>query len=181
MLVDHFARSCPLLELIASLPKVTRLSTNGEFLEFLAGDNPPLELPTTLEGLKYHIIDDLDFANFDEISCAVCLIRNAPNLKQLEISACTSSRATTKWGYMAAESSFRCTLDRLRVVKIGCIAGFKPELELVQFLLVNSPFLEKIYIDPDYSLRENKVALDMMMVLIGSYRTPTRVDIILDT
>lgn len=177
--VDHFARSCPLLEFLASLPKVTRLSTNGEFLEFLAGDNLPLELPTTLEGLTYLILDGLDFANFDEISCAVCLIRNAPNLKQLEILACTSSRAITKWGYMAAESPFGCTLDRLRVLKIGCIAGFKPELELVQFLLVNSPFLEKIYIEPDYSLRENKVALDMIMELIGCYRTSPRVDIIL--
>ncbi len=99
------------------------------------------------------------------------------------LQASTTSQAIPppKWGYMEAEAPFGCTLDKLRVVKIGRIAGFKPELELVQFILANSPFLEKMYLYPHHSLWKNKVALDTTMELIRCYRASPRVDIILDT
>ncbi|XP_058183593.1 uncharacterized protein LOC131301368 isoform X2 [Rhododendron vialii] len=85
---DHSAKSSTLLEFLSSLPKLTRLSVNGKFLKFLAGDTLPQELPTAAEALMYLKLNSLDFANFDEISCALCLIRNSPNLKELHIKAC---------------------------------------------------------------------------------------------
>ncbi|KAI8539285.1 hypothetical protein RHMOL_Rhmol09G0169900 [Rhododendron molle] len=175
--VDHFAKSPHLLEFLTSLPKVTRLSLNGDFLRLLAGDTLPQQLPTTVvEGLKYLKLNSLDFANFDEVSCALCLIRNAPNLKQLEIQACTTREDTLapKWGYMEAGAPFGCTLDGLRVVKMKLIRGFKPELEFVQFLLANSPFLEKMSIDwslyTGHSQAQRKLILDMATELIRCYR-----------
>ncbi|KAI8539286.1 hypothetical protein RHMOL_Rhmol09G0170000 [Rhododendron molle] len=138
---DHSATSSPLLEFLASLPKLTRLSANGSTykhtnleyfvaifaLKFLAADSllQELELPPTTGGLKHLKLNNLDFADFDQISCAFCLIRNTPNLKELEI---------------------------------------QPELELIQFLLASSPFLEK------------KVALDMAIELLRYYRASPRVD-----
>ncbi|KAF7133499.1 hypothetical protein RHSIM_Rhsim09G0117200 [Rhododendron simsii] len=175
--VDHFARSSHLLEFLTSLPKVTRLSLNGDFLRFLAGDTLPQQLPTTVvEGLKYLELNSLDFANFDEVSCALCLIRSTPNLKQLEIQARTTREDTLapKWGYMEVEAPFGCNLDGLRVVKMKLIRGFKPELELVQFLLANSPFLEKMSIDwslyTEHSQTQQKLILDMAKELIRCYR-----------
>ncbi|KAE9451108.1 hypothetical protein C3L33_17009, partial [Rhododendron williamsianum] len=110
-------------------------------LKFLAGDTLPQELPKAAEGLSFLKLNSLDFANFDEISCALCLIRNTPNLKELQIKACTTTAKPPKWGYMEVEDHFGCTLDGLRVVKMELIKGFKPEQELVQYLLSNSPFL----------------------------------------
>lgn len=63
-------------------------------------------------------------------------------------------------------------------MKTELLAGFKPELELVEFLLANSPFLEKIYSNPENSLGQNKVELDMAIELIRGYRSSTVVDII---
>ncbi|XP_058183582.1 F-box/FBD/LRR-repeat protein At1g13570-like [Rhododendron vialii] len=175
--VDHFAKSSHLLEFLTSLPKVTRLSLNGDFLRFLAGDTLPQQLPTTVvEGLKYLKLNSLDFANFHEVSCALCLIRSTPNLKQLEIQASTTREdiLAPKWGYMEAKGPFGCTLDGLRVVKMKLIRGFKPELELVQFLLANSPFLEKMSIDwspyTGHSQTQQKLILDMATELIRCYR-----------
>lgn len=56
------------------------------------------------------------------------------------------------------------------------LIGFQPELEFIQFLLASSPFLEKMYIDPEYSKAEKKVALDMAIELIRYYRASPRVD-----
>ncbi|KAE9451102.1 hypothetical protein C3L33_17005, partial [Rhododendron williamsianum] len=130
----HFAKSSTLLEFLTSLPKLTRLSVNGNLLKILARDTLPQELPTTVEGLNYLKLNSLDFADFDQISCALCLIRNTPNLKQLEIQASTTRLTNIpprKLGYMEAGAPFGCTLNRLQVVKIELLAGFKPELELV--------------------------------------------------
>ncbi|XP_058183596.1 F-box/FBD/LRR-repeat protein At1g13570-like [Rhododendron vialii] len=177
----HFAKSSTLLEFLTSLPKLTRLSVNGNLLKLLARDTLPQELPTTVEGLNYLKLNSLDFADFDQISCALCLIRNTPNLNQLEIQASTTRLTNIpprKLGYMEAGAPFGCTLNRLQVVKIELLVGFKPELELVEFLLANSPFLEKIYINPENSLGQNKVASDMAIELIRSYRSSPGANII---
>ncbi|KAE9451107.1 hypothetical protein C3L33_17008, partial [Rhododendron williamsianum] len=108
--MDHFKVSAPIWKSYVS--KTT---------QFLAGDTLPQQLTTTVEGLKYLKLNSLDFANFDEVYCALCLIRSAPNLKQLEIQACTTREdiLAPKWGYMEAEAPFGCTLDGLRVVKMN--------------------------------------------------------------
>ncbi|KAG5532610.1 hypothetical protein RHGRI_027041 [Rhododendron griersonianum] len=162
------------------LQKLIFVNCSGvDHFKFLAADSLPQELPPTIGGLKHLKLNNLDFADFDQISCAFCLIRNTPNLKELEIQASTTRLADAppppKWGYMEAEATFGCTLNRLRVVKIELI-GFQPELELIQFLLASSPFLEKMYIDPEYSKAEQKVALDMAIELLRYYRASPRVD-----
>ncbi|KAG5532606.1 hypothetical protein RHGRI_027037 [Rhododendron griersonianum] len=172
---DHSAKSSTLLEFLGSLPKLTRLSVNGKFLKFLAGDTLPQELPTAAEGLSYLKLNSLDFANFDEISCALCLIRNTPNLKELQIKACTTTAKPPKWGYMEVEDHFGCTLDGLRVVKMELIKGFKPEQELVQYLLSNSPFLGKMSIK--YSQTQQRLILDMATELIRCHKASPTVNI----
>ncbi|KAG5532607.1 hypothetical protein RHGRI_027038 [Rhododendron griersonianum] len=186
--MDHFKVSAPNLEILRfednrksetisfeDVPKLADVTISTLYREFLAGDTLPQQLTTTVEGLKHLKLNSLDFANFDEVYCALCLIRSAPNLKQLEIQACTTREdiLAPKWGYMEAEAPFGCTLDGFRVVKMTLIRCFKPELELVQFLLANSPFLEKMSIDwslyTEHSQTQQKLILAMAKELIRCY------------
>ncbi|KAL0432605.1 UNVERIFIED_CONTAM: F-box/FBD/LRR-repeat protein [Sesamum latifolium] len=91
----------------------------------------PEKLPIDLNSLRILRFPDIYFRCISEVSCAVCLIRSAPNLQSLEIK-------------MRTEREF--TLSQLEYMKIDCLIGWEHEMEFVKLLLSAATELRKLEI-----------------------------------
>ncbi|XP_004300749.1 PREDICTED: F-box/FBD/LRR-repeat protein At1g13570-like [Fragaria vesca subsp. vesca] len=86
-----------------------------------------------------------------EVDFIKYLLLRSPALQQLEI------LAQRQYGDVRGEvsswldDSQVCAFNQLRVVKASRISGVKAEVELIRFLLLNSPVLEKMILRPLHS------------------------------
>ncbi len=56
-----------------------------------------------------------------------------------------------------------CVFNQLRVVKASRISGVKAEVELIRFLLLNSPVLEKMILRPLHSSGDCRLLKKLLM------------------
>ncbi|CAN4122774.1 unnamed protein product [Withania somnifera] len=91
----------------------------------------------------------INFNHSDECLAALCLLRSSPNLQELEMLARTEEQSTARTVANVMEENCRnCMFNQLRLVKIAGISGLKQELNFINFLLANSPVLERMTVKP---------------------------------
>ncbi|KAK1355622.1 FBD domain-containing protein [Heracleum sosnowskyi] len=141
------------VNVLSSLQKIEKLSIAKYFIRYLAAGGSPNRLSKLLPCLKTLSIFDIDYTRVSEISCLLCLIRSAPNLCKLHISAEFGAFYQAEFGVKEMnhkdnwEEDFEdCTVDHLQIVTFSHFQGLKAELELVKFLLAHSPLLKTMFI-----------------------------------
>ncbi|XP_074374925.1 F-box/FBD/LRR-repeat protein At1g13570-like [Apium graveolens] len=138
-------------KVLGSLPKIEKFYIAIKFMQFLAAGGSPKTLSKPLPFLKILNISNICFNKLSEVSCLLCLIRSAPNLCKLSISAeHTIEDDLEKY---QIEDSEACTMDNLEIVTLSDFKGLTAELELVKFLLASSPLLKTMFIHFSRALR----------------------------
>ncbi|CAI9777810.1 unnamed protein product [Fraxinus pennsylvanica] len=142
-----FGSTGNLINFFANLPRIQRLKVQNFFLKYLAAGGVPVKLPTPCMVLTYLSIR-IEFNDLEENLAALCLVRSCPNLQELELFARSEGHATMGSVSNNVENYQRLPLNQLRLVKIVGISGIKQELSFINFLLANSPVLERMSVQP---------------------------------
>ncbi|KAL7117192.1 hypothetical protein ACP275_03G057500 [Erythranthe tilingii] len=136
-----------LIKFFACLPHIQRLEVQSFFLKHLACGIIPGKLPTPCLDLSYLSIR-INFNDMEENMAALCLLRSSPNLQELELLARTEEQNTAFGAPSIVENFPSFSFSQLRLVKIIGISGIKQELNFINFLLLNTPVLEKMTVKP---------------------------------
>ncbi|XP_042502990.1 F-box/FBD/LRR-repeat protein At1g13570-like isoform X2 [Macadamia integrifolia] len=136
--------SSRLMNVVACLDGVEKLSVRGNFLKFLALDLVPKSLPNTFYHLK-RLDLEICFNDSPTVSVGLCLIRSSPNLEELKIDAL--SRKNTHPAFWEVHHGPECSLNHLQNVIITSFDGLRTQLEFIEFLLTVTPALEKMIVN----------------------------------
>ncbi|KAJ4701867.1 F-box/FBD/LRR-repeat protein [Melia azedarach] len=165
--------SCKLLRFFVHLPHIRRLEIQSYFLKYLAVGNVPSRLPRPCADLNYLSVR-INFNELEENLAALCLLRSSPNLQELEMLARPEEAGmgvlTNFWEVDHWNSMF----SQLRIVKILGISGIRSELEFINFVLSNSPVLERMTIKP----ASPEGGWDLVKELLRFRRASVRAEII---
>ncbi|WCJ35310.1 F-box/RNI-like superfamily protein [Euphorbia peplus] len=155
--------SSKLLRFFANLPHIRRLEIQSYFLKYLCLGNTPNRLPKPCNDLNYLSIR-INFNDMDENSAALCLLRSTPNVQELEILARPEDHATTAKAVtnLWEGDQWNNLFSQLRIAKIVGINGFKPELDFIEFLLSNSPVLERMTVKPGSDDGERELLKELL-------------------
>ncbi|XP_027332203.1 F-box/FBD/LRR-repeat protein At1g13570-like isoform X2 [Abrus precatorius] len=165
--------SSNLLKFFYHLPHVQRLEVQSYFLKYLAVGVVPINLPRECADLSYLSIR-INFNDSKEISAALCLLRNSPNLQELEILGRPEEQTVLSTdNYCWEDVYLTCSVMQLRYVRIDGISGIQPELDFISFLLIYSPELERMTVKPGSS-----VGSELMKELLRFRRSSGRAEII---
>ncbi|XP_058727086.1 F-box/FBD/LRR-repeat protein At1g13570-like [Vicia villosa] len=170
-------RSSNLLKIFNGLPHIWSLAIHDYFLKYLSVGVVPTKLPTPcieLECLSLCI----NFDDLKEISTAICLLRSSPNLQTLYISATMEEQnvlLTPAFYYWEDIFSKPAMLLRVQHVTINFISGFKSETNLIKFLLLYSPRLEKMIVNPLVKVRQE---VELLRELLQFKRASAKAQVI---
>ncbi|CAN0872813.1 F-box/FBD/LRR-repeat protein At1g13570, partial [Linum grandiflorum] len=140
--------SSKLLSFFANLPHIRRLEVQSYFLKYLAMGNVPARLPNPCVDLNYLSIR-INFNDMDESAAALCLLKSSPNLQEVEMLARPEEQSSVGTGSSCWEDEqWKNLFAQLRFVKMVGISGVRGELDCINFVLSNSPMLEKMTIKP---------------------------------
>ncbi|KAJ3705165.1 hypothetical protein LUZ61_008870 [Rhynchospora tenuis] len=129
-----------LLRTISALSNIEELKIGSEFCEYLASGPIPEKLPVTFHHLKKLLIH-LDGGS-KEVNTALCIFRNAPNLKKL----CLTVPGQNIW---EEERITRISfLQQLEVVEVCAFEDAVSMLAFAKFILGTAQ-LQKLVIDKD--------------------------------
>ncbi|KAK1355605.1 FBD domain-containing protein [Heracleum sosnowskyi] len=146
-----------LVEVLGSLHTIEKFSVGILFIKYLAKGDCPNRLAKSMPYLKSLNIFHMDFTLLSEISCLRSLIRSAPNLCKLHISAVYWNKYSDE-GYLEdfwAEYSEDFEINQLEIVRFSHFKGLRAELELVRFILARSPLLKTMFIHYSEGLDNN--------------------------
>ncbi|XP_013465838.2 F-box/FBD/LRR-repeat protein At1g13570 [Medicago truncatula] len=146
--------SSNLLRFFVHLPHIQSLEIHHYFLEYLAAGVVPIKLPTPCINLR-HLSLCIDFDDLKKILAALCLLKSSPNLRKLEIIApeeLTGLLTSTSYCWENIFSEPTMPIE-VRHVRMHGISGFKSELDFIRFLLLYSPVLEKMIVEPDLNAK----------------------------
>ncbi|GMP58367.1 hypothetical protein CsSME_00022060 [Camellia sinensis var. sinensis] len=79
------AETSKLVTLFGSLPVIEFLLLEYHTIGYMSAGGVPKRLPTTLNNLKTLKLLSICFAEVNEISVILCLIRSSPNLEKITI------------------------------------------------------------------------------------------------
>ncbi|KAL6951984.1 hypothetical protein U1Q18_016199 [Sarracenia purpurea var. burkii] len=173
-----------LIKFLAHLPSVQRLEVQSYFLKYLAVGKIPRRLPTPCIELNY-LSMRINFNDMEESLAALCLLRSSPNLQELEILVHLSSllklparpeehavprRVANIW----EEDYYNFSFNHLRLVKIAGILGVRCETDFINFLLANSPVLERMTVKP----ASNDRGWELLKELVRFRRASVQAEII---
>ncbi|KAK9271362.1 hypothetical protein L1049_026952 [Liquidambar formosana] len=138
-----------LLKFFVHLPHIQRLEVQSYLLKYLAVGNVPQRLPHPCIDLSYISIR-INLNDLEENLTTLCLLRSSPNLQELEILARPEDQAVveTVGSFWEEEDHWDCLFSQLRLVKIASISGIRSELDFINFVLANSPVLERMTVKP---------------------------------
>ncbi|XP_073285259.1 F-box/FBD/LRR-repeat protein At1g13570-like [Primulina huaijiensis] len=141
-----FGSTGNLINFFACLPRIQRLEVQSYFLKYLAAGTIPGKLPKPCVDLGFLSIR-INFNDVEENLAVLCLLRSSPHLQELEMLA----RAEEQQANLRTTSNIPENIEafkHLKVIKIVGISGIKQELNFINFLLANSPVLERMTVKP---------------------------------
>ncbi|KAI4357921.1 hypothetical protein L6164_001837 [Bauhinia variegata] len=139
--VDGGRRSSNLTNFFSYLPKIEKLCLVDGYIKFLSSGSIPETLPKLLYNLKHLELDGINFNEAGDTLLTVCLLRSSPNLVELDIKSHTSLLHPALNLLEGLDCNGFC-LEQLRTVNIEVKSVSDTILDLVQFLLTNSPSME---------------------------------------
>ncbi|KAK9941792.1 hypothetical protein M0R45_007486 [Rubus argutus] len=165
---------------------LTHLSRNSIKELYLSLGALPEKLPKPCPYLRVLSID-ICFDDPDVIPTALCLLRSSPVLQELEIFMDSRKKLTRRQAVAEEVKSFclndnyNCTFSQLRLVKMTEISGVKAELEFIRFLLLSSPVLERMTVQPSRPVKPASVDgfSELVKELLQFKRDSKRAEIIL--
>ncbi|KAG5542241.1 hypothetical protein RHGRI_021943 [Rhododendron griersonianum] len=163
-----------LIKFFTQLPSIQRLEIQSYFLKYLAVGKIPGKLPVPCMELNYLSIR-INFNDLDESLAALCLLRSSPNLHELEILARPEEQTVVgRVANIWEEDYYNCPFNQLRLVKVVGIFGVRCELDFINFLLANSPVLERMTVKP----ASNEIGWELLKELVRFRRASVRAEII---
>ncbi|KAF5942900.1 hypothetical protein HYC85_020542 [Camellia sinensis] len=149
-------------------------SSSFNFCAYLAVGKIPGRLPIPCIELNYLSIR-INFNDMEESLAALCLLRSSPNLQELEILGRPEEQTIPVRVKSIGEEDYdNCPLNQLRLVKIAGIIGVRCELDFINFLLANSPVLEKMTVKPT----SNDRGWELLKELVRFRRASVQAEII---
>lgn len=177
---DHLEQTsaCNMIRALGNVPDLERLVAESYFIKYLSVKNVPSSLPMNYNSLKKLELYQVGFEDVNEISVAICLIVNSPNLEELLFSASSDNEACVgpDIDYWESQHPLDCSFRRLETVNMSDISGVPDELEFVKFLLAKSPVLKTLSIRP--SIYVNEGGWDMLIELLRFPRASVQAGII---
>ncbi|KAK4260916.1 hypothetical protein QN277_003977 [Acacia crassicarpa] len=180
-IAEHFEQSssCNFTRFLGGVPNLERLAGHIYFTKYLSIGNDPGKLPVTYRNLETVELYQVSFEDMKEILVVLRLITSSPNLKELQISGSSNIPTATDapdLDFWSKECPSDCTLKQLKVVKLTDMCGVPHEMELIKFLLANSPVLETMSIVPCMYVMESQ--LKMLIELVRFRRASARAEIV---
>ncbi|WOG91423.1 hypothetical protein DCAR_0310672 [Daucus carota subsp. sativus] len=160
-----------------SLHTIEKLSLKFTFVKYLVAGGCPVKLSKLMPHLKILLLSGMELIHLSDITCLLCLMQSAPNLKKLHISAMEINDAVegNLRNYLA-KKFVDCTFEHLEIVTCTWLRGLRDELELVKFLLANSPLLKKMFIHHCVTVRTD-VALNIAEEMLQYARASSEAQI----
>ncbi|ONK79327.1 uncharacterized protein A4U43_C01F5240 [Asparagus officinalis] len=157
---------CRIVRVLGDTPSIYQLELLGPTLKNLAVGDVPVHLAAICP-VKYLIID-INFEATQEMLAAFCMFRSSPAVQKLGITAISDKKIATisSDGFWEGEESFNCTFSQLKVVEVTDFSGITSELKLIEFVLANSPVLERLHI----KFKENVAHLVKILKELNQYR-----------
>ncbi|KAL4586532.1 hypothetical protein LXL04_011168 [Taraxacum kok-saghyz] len=182
-----FLTNCPLLEkftwirvfddiklterefvsLFKSLPSIQFVHISRLCIEHLAAGSMPHKPPVTLPHLRTLVLS----LCFLELSSAVWVISNSPNLEKIRLKMCSEHDLQCSPPIfnkvLDPEDYSGLTLDHLKELKIIGFHNYDIEMEFVKLIMAKSPVLKKTRIDLNSKVsvdEENKMLRDFLLL-----------------
>ncbi|XP_062023591.1 F-box/FBD/LRR-repeat protein At1g13570-like isoform X2 [Rosa rugosa] len=129
-------------------PHIRRLTIKRNFLKYLSIGALPEKLPKPCQYLNFLSLD-MNFDNPDEISTVLCLLRSSPALQELKILVDPEKdHAAVGEVESCLYDNYNCAYTQLRLVEVTKISGVKAQLDFIESLLLSSPVLERMTVQP---------------------------------
>ncbi|KAJ0439790.1 putative F-box domain, FBD domain, leucine-rich repeat domain superfamily [Helianthus annuus] len=145
--------SSAIFELLGFLPKLQELQLSFPRCKFTEGGSKK-RFPDAFPCLKSLILYDVDVDSVIMVSCVFELIRHLPNLQTLIILACDQKKNCSP------EVDYNTMGPlQLRSVMFNCLKGSENEVRLIKYLLACSPFLKKIEIYFQNSIKRHEQSM----------------------
>ncbi|XP_062025214.1 F-box/FBD/LRR-repeat protein At1g13570-like isoform X1 [Rosa rugosa] len=168
--------SSNLLKFVVHLCHIRCLEITSYSLKYLAVGALPGKLPEPLIYLKV-LSMSVSFTDLEEITTALCLISSSPALQELEIFVHRDDGdvvgEVNSWLQNLDDNS-NYQFTQLRGIEITCISGAKAELDLIKFLLLSSPVLERMTLQP----ASGDGSLEMLKKVVQFRRASMQAEII---
>ncbi|GMH01836.1 hypothetical protein Nepgr_003675 [Nepenthes gracilis] len=177
----HFehSSSCNFVQFLGGAPNLERLIGHIYFTKYLSIGIEQWKLPLAYNHLRIIELYQVSFEDMKEILVVLHLIMNSPNLKELQISGSSNTLAALEapdLDFWDTECPSNCTFKRLQTVKMTDMCGVPHEMELIKFLLGNSPALEMMSITPCLYVTDARI--NMLIELLRFQRASPRAEII---
>ncbi|CAH1441132.1 unnamed protein product [Lactuca virosa] len=140
-----------LATMLSNLSKVEYFYINSLFLKFLIAEKIPKLLPGAISSLKHLWLLDIQLGDLNQLHVVICFLRNSPNLENLFVRHFDMEPRVDVGpasDHLESPNCLDSTLDQLKIVKMTCLKGSKPELLFINLLLAHSPSLQKFTIKP---------------------------------
>ncbi|KMT08378.1 hypothetical protein BVRB_6g140570 [Beta vulgaris subsp. vulgaris] len=178
---EHFEHSsgCNFVKFLGGVPNLEKLIGHVYFTKYLSIGIEQWTPSLTYNHLKILELYQVSFEDLKELQVVLRLITNSPNLQELQISGSSNTNATLEaptFDFWWMECPSDCTFKQLKIVKMTDMCGVSQEMELIKFLLANSPALEKMRIVPCIYVTELKV--DMLVELVRYRRASPTAEIL---
>ncbi|XP_062023593.1 F-box/FBD/LRR-repeat protein At1g13570-like [Rosa rugosa] len=149
---------------------IQRLTINRNFLKYLFIGALPEKLPKPCQYMNFLSVN-ISFDDSDEISTVLCLLSSSPALRELEILV-DPEKGHAAMGEVKSclYDNYDCTYTQLRLVKITKISCVKAQLDFIKFLLLSSPVLEKMTVQPASVDGFSKLLKDLLLLKRDSKR-----------
>lgn len=178
---EHFEQSsgCNFVKFLGGVPHLERLIGHVYFTKYLSIGIDQWQPPLMYSHLKIIELYQVSFEDVKEILVVLRLIINSPNLQELHISGSQNTMValeTPNSYFWETACPSDCTFKRLKTVTMTDMYGVPQEMELIKFLLGNSPALEKMCIAPCMYVTERR--LNMLVELVRFRRASPLAELI---
>ncbi|XP_028069214.1 F-box/FBD/LRR-repeat protein At1g13570-like [Camellia sinensis] len=145
----------PMLETMIIKPDPVEVADKGPTTNVITNMSAacvPKGLQPTMNNLKTLQFLEICFGQLNDISLILCLIRSSPNLEKITIQAYVDEETNAVdpvLELLEMQEWLDVSLNQLQTVDFWNLSGTSSELEFIKLLLVISPVLEVIFIEPD--------------------------------
>lgn len=178
---EHFEQisGCNFVKFLGDVPNLERLIGHIYFTKYLSIGIEQWTPPLTYSHLKIIELYQVSFEDMKELLVVLRLITNSPNLQEFQISGSSNTNVMLEapnLDFWETECPSDYTFKQLKIVKMTDMCGVPHEMELIKFILGNSPVLKKLSIVPCIYVSEVKV--DMLVELVRFRRASPQAEIL---
>ncbi|KAL7587084.1 hypothetical protein Lser_V15G37024 [Lactuca serriola] len=179
LLMSNIISSCNFDKFLGGALSLERFIGRDDFTLYTSIGNTIGKTQMKYQQLKVIQLYEVSFENIKEVMVVVRFILNAPNLEELQISGSWESLSATEapdLDFWEKECPSDSTFERLKIVKMTHMNGFRHEIGLIGFLLGSSPVLKTMSITPSVYMTEDKSSF--LIELLRFKRASTEAEII---